>query len=122
MSLKLLVIFAMAGAGWYLYTCMGPSPPPPEMNPHEWWGPNEMKGKLDHSIRPFKIKFDEEVKMKIIHVNNRDENVKRNIEPVIQMERKHCIWINDSRHLLEHTSQEEIINLYLKLNVVLIRV
>ncbi|XP_059061365.1 juvenile hormone epoxide hydrolase-like [Achroia grisella] len=32
---------------------------PPKLDPQEWWGPNELKGKVDNSIKPFQVKFEE---------------------------------------------------------------
>ncbi|XP_072946438.1 juvenile hormone epoxide hydrolase-like [Epargyreus clarus] len=37
------------------------SPPMPEINLNEWWGPDQMKGRVDASIRPFQVKFSEEM-------------------------------------------------------------
>ncbi|XP_013165393.1 PREDICTED: juvenile hormone epoxide hydrolase-like [Papilio xuthus] len=37
------------------------SPKRLEIDQNEWWGPNELKGKQDTSIRPFKVQFIEEM-------------------------------------------------------------
>ncbi|KPI98606.1 Juvenile hormone epoxide hydrolase [Papilio xuthus] len=37
------------------------SPKRLEIDQNEWWGPNELKGKQDTSIRPFKVQFTEEM-------------------------------------------------------------
>ncbi|KPJ13212.1 Juvenile hormone epoxide hydrolase [Papilio machaon] len=37
------------------------SPKRLEIDQNEWWGPNELKGKEDTSIRPFKVQFTDEV-------------------------------------------------------------
>ncbi|XP_013165349.1 PREDICTED: juvenile hormone epoxide hydrolase-like [Papilio xuthus] len=34
---------------------------PPKLDPEEWWGPKELKGKQDTSIRPFQVKFTDEM-------------------------------------------------------------
>ncbi|KPJ20527.1 Juvenile hormone epoxide hydrolase [Papilio machaon] len=33
----------------------------PKLDPEEWWGPKELKGKQDTSIRPFKVQFSDEM-------------------------------------------------------------
>ncbi|XP_013138406.1 PREDICTED: juvenile hormone epoxide hydrolase-like [Papilio polytes] len=34
---------------------------PPRLDPEEWWGPKELKGKQDTSIRPYQVKFTDEM-------------------------------------------------------------
>ncbi|XP_049881303.1 juvenile hormone epoxide hydrolase-like [Pectinophora gossypiella] len=58
---KLLLVFLAVGVGaaiWWSCKCCHP-PKPPHINPDEWWGPNQLKGKADASIKPFQVKFDE---------------------------------------------------------------
>lgn len=46
------------------------SPPPiPDLDQNEWWGPGSRSEKLDTSIRPFKITFDNEVRCKSSYVS-----------------------------------------------------
>ncbi|KAM3958034.1 juvenile hormone epoxide hydrolase-like [Aphomia sociella] len=57
----LLVGLAVVGIGvWFALNC-NKTKEPPQLNPNEWWGPNELKGKVDNSIRPFQVKFEESV-------------------------------------------------------------
>ncbi|CAD0205920.1 unnamed protein product [Chrysodeixis includens] len=57
---KAFVIALLGVAAWFTFG--GSSPKPiPQLDPEAWWGPTELKGKLDKSIRPFKVKFDEEM-------------------------------------------------------------
>lgn len=36
---------------------------PPQLDSNEWWGPTALKGAQDTSIRPFQIKFSDEVRI-----------------------------------------------------------
>lgn len=54
-SLALLV----AGAWFFLSSQMPRSPP--KLDPNEWWGPKELKGKTDTSVKPFEVRFSQEV-------------------------------------------------------------
>ncbi|XP_013166010.1 PREDICTED: juvenile hormone epoxide hydrolase-like [Papilio xuthus] len=56
---KLLTIIAAVVAIVIAWSLLSPSPKPPVFDPEEWWGPMELKGKQDTSIRPFTIKFDD---------------------------------------------------------------
>ncbi|XP_026315904.1 juvenile hormone epoxide hydrolase-like [Hyposmocoma kahamanoa] len=60
---KLLLGFLAAVVGVAVYmSCKCCNPPkPPNLSLDEWWGPNELKGRQDTSIRPFQIKFSEEM-------------------------------------------------------------
>ncbi|KPJ20832.1 Juvenile hormone epoxide hydrolase [Papilio machaon] len=58
---KLLTIVAAVVTVVIAWILLSPSPKPPVFDPEEWWGPMEMKGKQDTSIRPFTIKFDDAV-------------------------------------------------------------
>ncbi|XP_060807877.1 juvenile hormone epoxide hydrolase [Amyelois transitella] len=58
---RVLTILAVVAIGlglWVAFPCCD-SPKAPKMDLEEWWGPNELKGKTDTSVRPFQIKFDE---------------------------------------------------------------
>ncbi|XP_026738427.1 juvenile hormone epoxide hydrolase-like [Trichoplusia ni] len=55
------VFIALLGVGAW-FTFGGSSPKPiPHLDPEAWWGPKDLQGKLDKSIRPFKVKFEEEM-------------------------------------------------------------
>lgn len=70
---KLLTILAAVVAVIIAWNLLSPSPKQPVLDPEEWWGPMEMKGKQDTSIRPFTIKFEDAVgtliKKKLEHVS-----------------------------------------------------
>ncbi|XP_063834326.1 juvenile hormone epoxide hydrolase-like [Ostrinia nubilalis] len=58
---KLLIIFALLGVGaavYYVLNC-NEGRQPPQMDPEEWWGPKDTKGRVDKTIKPFKVKFEE---------------------------------------------------------------
>ncbi|KAL0860664.1 hypothetical protein ABMA27_010009 [Loxostege sticticalis] len=58
---KLLFLFALLGIGagvYYVLSCGGDRTPP-KMDPEEWWGPKELKGRVDKTVKPFKVKFEE---------------------------------------------------------------
>ncbi|XP_072946427.1 juvenile hormone epoxide hydrolase-like [Epargyreus clarus] len=53
--------FGIAGyVAWFVYGLLFPGPPP-QLDPNEWWGPNETRGRQDTSIRPFQVKFSDEM-------------------------------------------------------------
>ncbi|XP_068624040.1 juvenile hormone epoxide hydrolase-like [Battus philenor] len=55
--ITIVLVAVLAVVAWRLLT---PARTPLQVpDPQEWWGPVEMKGKQDKSVRPFKIKFDE---------------------------------------------------------------
>ncbi|XP_013138373.1 PREDICTED: juvenile hormone epoxide hydrolase-like [Papilio polytes] len=56
---KLVTILAAVVAVVIAWNLLSPSPKQPVLDPEEWWGPMEMKGKQDTSIRPFTIKFED---------------------------------------------------------------
>ncbi|XP_011558628.3 juvenile hormone epoxide hydrolase [Plutella xylostella] len=61
---KLVLILALllgAGALTWKYLCKDCHPPSPPNLTDEWWGPKQLIGKVDHTIRPFKVKFTEEM-------------------------------------------------------------
>ncbi|XP_013191898.2 juvenile hormone epoxide hydrolase [Amyelois transitella] len=58
---RVLTVLAVAaiGAGiWYVFQCCD-APQVPKLDLDEWWGPKDLKGRTDASIRPFHVKFDE---------------------------------------------------------------
>lgn len=55
-----LAVVAIAVAFWYIFNWLQP-PKPPQLDPNAWWGPIELKGREDISIRPFEIKFEKKV-------------------------------------------------------------
>lgn len=60
---KVVLVAALGAAAWYYF--MGCCPKTiPKMDNNEWWGPKELVGKQDSAIKPFKVKFDEEVRWK----------------------------------------------------------
>ncbi|XP_026315905.1 juvenile hormone epoxide hydrolase-like [Hyposmocoma kahamanoa] len=60
-KLLLGLIAVVVGLAVYM-SCKCCNPPkPPNLSLDEWWGPNELKGKKDTSIRPFQIKFSEQM-------------------------------------------------------------
>ncbi|XP_053620263.1 juvenile hormone epoxide hydrolase-like isoform X2 [Plodia interpunctella] len=56
--LTVLAVVAIGVGIWYACPCQD-SPQAPKLDLEEWWGPNELKGKTDSSVRPFQIKFDD---------------------------------------------------------------
>ncbi|CAG9568747.1 unnamed protein product [Danaus chrysippus] len=59
--LKILLVASVLGiAVWIGVNLMFPGSPP-ELDPNEWWGEKDLRGKQDTSIRPFKIKFTDEM-------------------------------------------------------------
>ncbi|XP_063394557.1 juvenile hormone epoxide hydrolase-like [Cydia fagiglandana] len=56
--LFLVPLYALAAVGIY-YMFLKKPPPVPEVDLNAWWGPTELKGKQDTSIRPFKVTFSE---------------------------------------------------------------
>ncbi|CAH0598392.1 unnamed protein product [Chrysodeixis includens] len=54
---KSLIVAVVGVVAWFAFS--GKPPTIPHFDPEAWWGPNELKGKLDQSIRPFKVKFEE---------------------------------------------------------------
>lgn len=62
-KLVLAALVAILGVAVWLLPLFS-SGPLPKMDPNAWWGPMELKGKVDSSIRPFKVKFSDEVHMK----------------------------------------------------------
>ncbi|CAB3226255.1 unnamed protein product [Arctia plantaginis] len=58
--IKLLVVAVVGVGAWYAWKgcCQKPIP---HFDPEEYWGPKELASKQDKSIRPFTIKFDEEM-------------------------------------------------------------
>lgn len=58
----LTVLISILGvATWMAIPMLFPKPPP-QLDLNEWWGPQELKGKQDTSIKPFQVKFSEEVR------------------------------------------------------------
>ena len=56
-----IIILAIIGiATWVLVPSLFPGAPP-QLDANEWWGPQELRGKQDVSIRPFQVKFPLEV-------------------------------------------------------------
>ncbi|XP_048001399.1 juvenile hormone epoxide hydrolase-like [Leguminivora glycinivorella] len=57
--LKLLLALVVGVVPLALWFVSRPSDPStlPKLNLQQWWGPEELKGKADDSIRPFKIEF-----------------------------------------------------------------
>lgn len=65
---KLLFLFALLGIGagvYYVLSCGGDRTPP-KMDPEEWWGPKELKGRVDKTVKPFKVKFEESVRFLLL--------------------------------------------------------
>lgn len=63
---KLLVLAVLAAiasiAICFVRPFIFPEPPqPPQLDPNEWWGPMDLKGKVNASIKPFKVKFTDDV-------------------------------------------------------------
>ncbi|XP_053620223.1 juvenile hormone epoxide hydrolase-like isoform X2 [Plodia interpunctella] len=56
--LTVLAVVAIGAGAWYVFQCLE-APKAPKLNLEEWWGPNELKGKVDTSIRPFRVQFDQ---------------------------------------------------------------
>ncbi|XP_013165412.1 PREDICTED: juvenile hormone epoxide hydrolase-like [Papilio xuthus] len=54
-----LVALVVVYIAWSAFS--SESPKLPQFDTEEWWGPNELKGKQDTSIRPFQIKFTDEM-------------------------------------------------------------
>ncbi|XP_026738425.1 juvenile hormone epoxide hydrolase-like isoform X2 [Trichoplusia ni] len=58
--IKAILVGAVGVAIWFVFK--KPTPKPiPHFDPEEWWGPKDLKGKQDNSIRPFSVKFDAEM-------------------------------------------------------------
>ncbi|PZC70942.1 hypothetical protein B5X24_HaOG214591 [Helicoverpa armigera] len=58
---KAVLVAALGVGAWFAFKCSKPQTLP-HFDNDEWWGPKELKGsKQDQSIRPFKVKFDEEM-------------------------------------------------------------
>lgn len=57
----ILAVAAVAIAVLFALRCHQTPSSPPQLDLTEWWGPNELRGKVDNSIRPFQVKFEESV-------------------------------------------------------------
>lgn len=58
---KVVLAVVLGVAVWYYFKgCCEPAVP--KLDNEEWWGPKELKGKTDTTIRPFKVKFEEAVR------------------------------------------------------------
>ncbi|XP_048007078.1 juvenile hormone epoxide hydrolase-like [Leguminivora glycinivorella] len=57
--ISLIILFLMIGAAGWMFWFWNNDPCPP-LDPQEWWGP-ELEGKMDTSVRPFEVKFSEEM-------------------------------------------------------------
>ncbi|XP_041971900.1 juvenile hormone epoxide hydrolase-like isoform X2 [Aricia agestis] len=60
-KMLLAVAIVVISIAVWLWMKSSTSKPPPKLDQNEWWGPNELKAKQDTSIRPFKVKFSEEM-------------------------------------------------------------
>ncbi|XP_023946624.2 juvenile hormone epoxide hydrolase [Bicyclus anynana] len=60
---KLIFLAGLAlvgAAAWFVLTSQVPGSPP-QLDPNEWWGPQDLKGKTDASIRSFEVRFSQEM-------------------------------------------------------------
>ncbi|CAH0714810.1 unnamed protein product, partial [Brenthis ino] len=55
-----VLISILGVAAWMALPVLFPKPPP-QLDLNEWWGPQELKGKQDTSIKPFQVKFSDEM-------------------------------------------------------------
>ncbi|CAK1547840.1 unnamed protein product [Leptosia nina] len=76
--ISLLVIVAAIG-GWYASTILFPEPMP-TLDLEEWWGPKELRGKQEKSIRSFQVKFSAEM------IKDLKQRLKGHREPVPPLE------------------------------------
>ncbi|CAH2098058.1 unnamed protein product [Euphydryas editha] len=75
----LAVLAAIAGiATWFALPFIFPEAPP-QLDPNEWWGPNDLKGKVDDSIKPFQVKFSDEM---IKDLKTRLQNKRQLVPPL----------------------------------------
>ena len=58
--ITLIFAIVIGIALWVVIPMFFPKPLP-KMDPNVWWGPKELQGKADNSIRPFQVKFSDEV-------------------------------------------------------------
>lgn len=74
-----IVLVAIIGtATWFALPSILPASPP-KLDPNEWWGPSDLKGKVDASIKPFEVKFTDEM---IKDLKTRLQNHKNFVPPL----------------------------------------
>ncbi|XP_045762718.1 juvenile hormone epoxide hydrolase-like [Maniola jurtina] len=56
-----VVSLALISVGIWLFLNAQTPGFPPQLDPNEWWGPLELRGKTDASIKPFEIRFGQEM-------------------------------------------------------------
>ncbi|VVC95788.1 unnamed protein product [Leptidea sinapis] len=56
-----IAVLLFSVIAWFVLKSLYPGAPP-QLDQEEWWGPNDLKGKQDTTIRPFQIKFSEQTK------------------------------------------------------------
>ncbi|XP_046972734.1 juvenile hormone epoxide hydrolase-like [Vanessa cardui] len=77
--LVLSVLITIVGiATWCALPMLMPEPLP-QLDANEWWGPMDTKGKVDASIKPFQVKFTEEM---IKDLKNRLQNKRQLVPPL----------------------------------------
>ncbi|CAH2098061.1 unnamed protein product [Euphydryas editha] len=73
-----VLITIIAAATWLALPLML-SESVPELDANEWWGPNDLKGKVDASIKPFQVKFTDEM---IKDLKTRLQNKRQLVPPL----------------------------------------
>nr|XP_034825845.1 juvenile hormone epoxide hydrolase-like [Maniola hyperantus] len=56
-----VVSLAVISVGIWLFLSAQTPGFPPQLDPNEWWGPMELRGKTDASIKPFQVRFGQEM-------------------------------------------------------------
>ncbi|XP_038218132.1 juvenile hormone epoxide hydrolase-like [Zerene cesonia] len=73
-----LMVLIISGIVWYAAKVFMPQSPP-QLDLEEWWGPKELKGKQDRSIRPFQVNFSSEL---VTDLRQRLKNHRPAVQPL----------------------------------------
>ncbi|CAH2208268.1 jg20547, partial [Pararge aegeria aegeria] len=57
-SVLRVVILVIGIAAWAIHAQV---PPPTQLDPNEWWGPKELQGRTNETVRHFEIRFCDEM-------------------------------------------------------------
>ncbi|CAH2098059.1 unnamed protein product [Euphydryas editha] len=78
LAVLIVLVAAIGIATWFSLPSFFPEPPP-QLDSNEWWGPNDLKGKVDASIKPFQVKFTDEM---IKDLKTRLQNKRQLVPPL----------------------------------------
>ncbi|VVC95789.1 unnamed protein product [Leptidea sinapis] len=73
-----IAVLLFSVIAWFVLKSLYPGAPP-QLDQEEWWGPNDLKGKQDTTIRPFQIKFSEQM---INDLKQRLKNLRQPVPPL----------------------------------------